>query len=127
MEIFRSLAKYLAYFVFIINQIRQKGSPDAVDEKQQLPGITVFFFIRKYFYKPQDSQNLPPAEYFPPLSLHNVFTVNLYPISNLMQTVLFSQKFFHFQNLSITPDSFQVIEETVLLIKYMNDQIAVIL
>ena len=39
------------------------------------------------------------------LSLHNNFTVNLSLISSLMQTVLFSQKFFHFQNLSITPDS----------------------
>lgn len=62
MEIFRSLAKYLAYFVFIINQIKQKESPEAVGFHPQHPGIHLF--IRNYFYKPQDSQESLPAEYF---------------------------------------------------------------
>mgnify|MGYP000458931363 CR=1 FL=1 len=43
MEILRSLAKYLAYFVFIINQIRQKGSPEAVGFHPQHPGIHLFY------------------------------------------------------------------------------------
>ena len=39
---------------------------------------------------------------------------------------LFLKKFINVKNLTISPDSFEVIEKTILFVKYVNDHIAVI-